>query len=316
MDKAKSFQAVEPEPLGGFLNLLKPPGMTSNDAVQAVKYALRPKARDLLIGHAGTLDPEAAGVLPLLLGRGTRLFDYLTGKQKEYIAEWIPGAATDTQDSSGKIISSSDKVPGMAELEGVLPRFTGQIVQTPPAYSALKKDGVPLYELARKGEAVEPQPRTVRIDRLEWIGETLRGRLLRVTCSRGVYVRTLCQDIGEAVGCAAHMGFLLRTRAGIFTVADSVTIEDALGAINADGRLLKRFRKLLTPLDAPVMDLPRIDANHPAAEKVLRCGNPAKRLMLTPFDAPDGMYRLYSGEMYAGVAELDAAQARLVYRMI
>ncbi|GHU67530.1 tRNA pseudouridine(55) synthase TruB [Clostridia bacterium] len=307
-----------PAPLGGFLNLLKPPGMTSNDAVQALKYALRPKIKDLTIGHAGTLDPEAAGVLPIMLGRGTRLFDYLTGKQKEYIAEWIPGAATDTQDSMGKVIAVSDKIPTLDELNAVLPLFSGTIGQIPPAYSALKKDGVPLYERARRGETVKPEERKVRVDSLEWLDETPKGRLLRVVCGRGLYVRTLCQAIGETTGCTAHMGFLLRTRAGIFDIVRSVTMEEALNAISSDSdnNSLRQFRALLAPLDAPVMDLPRLDANAPIAAKVLVSGNPLKRTMIEPADAPIGLYRLYSGEMYAGVAELDVVQARIVYRMI
>ncbi|MDR1600007.1 MAG: tRNA pseudouridine(55) synthase TruB [Oscillospiraceae bacterium] len=303
-------------PLSGFLNLLKPPGMTSSDAVQSLKHALRPKSSGLTIGHAGTLDPEAAGALPIMFGRGTRLFEYLTGKRKEYLAEWLPGASTDTRDSTGRVTAVSDRIPTLDELRAALPRFIGEISQTPPVYSALKRGGAPLYKLARKGEAAEPEPRTARIDSLEWVGETPRGRLLRVTCGRGVYVRTLCHDIGGATGCAARMGFLLRTRAGIFTLENSATIEEAMAAIADDNRSLESFRKLLLPLDAPVMDLPRLEANSPAALRLLQSGNPLQRPLVWPADAPDGMYRLYAGETYAGVAELDASRARLAFRML
>ncbi|GHU74001.1 tRNA pseudouridine(55) synthase TruB [Clostridia bacterium] len=313
---ARTLQLPKPEPLAGFLNLLKPPGMTSNDAVTTLKRALRNREPNLAIGHAGTLDPEAAGVLPIMLGRGTRLFDYLTGKQKEYIAEWVPGVVTDTQDATGRIIKTSQEVPDKHALDEVLARFVGEIEQTPSAYSAIKQDGVPLYERARRGEQVEIQPRLVNIDRLEWLGETERGRMLRVVCGRGVYVRALCEDIGAAVGCAAHMGFLLRSRAGLFSIEDSRTLEEILAVIQKDGPYLKRFRTMLMPLDTPVMDLPKLDAVHPAAEKVLRSGNPLKRLMLSTPDAPEGLYRLYAGRLYVGVAMLDAIEARIALRMI
>ncbi|MDR0397506.1 MAG: tRNA pseudouridine(55) synthase TruB [Oscillospiraceae bacterium] len=304
------------DPFSGFLNLLKPPGMTSSDAVQTIKRALRVHARKLTIGHAGTLDPEAAGVLPIMLGRGTRLFEYLTDKRKEYIAEWIPGASTDTQDSAGRITAVSDYTPTLAELERVLPRFTGVIKQTPPVYSALKRGGAPLYRLARKGVAVEPEPREARVDSLEWIGETSSGRMLRVVCGRGVYVRSLCQSIGEAAGCAAHMGFLLRTRAGMFSIDNGVTIEETIAAVESGGEGLPRLRALLSPLDAPVMDLPRAESNAPESLKALLSGAALNRRTVSPRDAPDGLYRLYAGGMYAGVARMDAERARLVYRMI
>lgn len=222
-----------PGQLFGFLNLLKPPGMTSARAVGFVKSFLHGEK----IGHAGTLDPEASGVLPLMIGKATRLFDLLQDKQKEYVAEIAFGCATDTQDAQGKVIAVGRSDISEAELLAVLPRFTGEIQQTPPMYSAISQNGARLYELARKGKTVEVPSRPVTVHHLELLRMMRRdGALLRLRCSKGFYVRTLCTDIGTALGTQSHMRFLLRTASGPFRVEDAVTLEEVREAALA-GRL-------------------------------------------------------------------------------
>ena len=235
--------------MNGFLNLLKPPGMSSGGAVAVIKRLTGEK-----VGHAGTLDPEAAGVLPIMVGRATRLLDFFPDKSKSYIAEIAFSGATDTQDGQGAVIEEGRGVPGREEIESVLPRFRGIILQRPPAYSALKRDGVPLYALARKGQLVETEARETVIRSLtlgEKTGED--GYMLSVDCGGGTYIRTLCHDIGQALGKPAHMRFLLRTRAGAFAIDRSVTVEEAMAAAEKSD-----MERLLLPLDFPLTELPAL----------------------------------------------------------
>lgn len=224
---------TQPKPLCGFLNVLKPPGMSSAQVVGYVRRLLN----GAKAGHAGTLDPEAAGVLPVMVGKAARLFDDLQDKEKEYVAEVAFGVATDTQDAQGVPVARGDRWPDESAIRAVLPRFMGTILQTPPMYSALKQDGQRLYDLARRGrEAVVPA-REVTVHSLRLTGlSPNHGALLRVCCSRGFYVRTLCRDLGEALGCPAHMRFLLRTRSGPFGLDTAVTLE-ALAEKAARGTL-------------------------------------------------------------------------------
>ena len=274
--------------MNGFLNLLKPPGMTSSDAVVQVRRTLSGEK----VGHAGTLDPEAAGVLPIMIGKATRLFDVLTEKEKEYIAEIAFGAATDTQDAQGTAIAVSKSLPSMADLRACLPAFIGDIMQVPPDFSALKIGGKPAYALARKGERTRLAARPARIDSIDFLEQTReRTALLRVRCGKGVYIRTLCHDIGIKLGCPAHLRFLLRTQTGPFMLAESVTLEEWLESGDR--------APLLWPLDAPLLHLPaaRVDAVH---QKAVLNGNP-----LTTFDGeipPDAIARVYCGDQFAGLA--------------
>ncbi len=217
-------------PLCGFLNVLKPPGMSSAQVVGVVRRLLG----GAKVGHAGTLDPEAAGVLPLMVGKAARLFDYMQDKEKAYVAEVAFGAATDTQDAQGVAVETGDRYPAQQDILAALERFRGTFWQTPPMFSALKQDGRRLYDLARQGKQAEIPPREVTVHAL-----TLRsmmpqhGALLEVRCSKGFYVRTLCHDLGQAVGCPAHMRFLLRTQSGPFTLATARTLEDLTAAAQA-----------------------------------------------------------------------------------
>ncbi len=217
----------------GIVNILKPPGMTSSDAVADVRHIFKIKR----VGHTGTLDPGAAGVLPVCIGRATRLFDILVDKQKEYIAEVTFGIATDTQDAYGRIVETDSKIITAGELNAALKGFLGQIEQTAPMYSAVSIDGKRLYQLAREGaEAVEIK-RSAFIKSIDLISQTGDNRfLVRVECSRGTYVRTLCADIGKSLGTCAYMSFLLRTRSGDFSVDEAYSIAE-LRQMKEEGRL-------------------------------------------------------------------------------
>lgn len=208
----------------GFLNLLKPPGMSSHDMVNAVRRSLGIKK----VGHAGTLDPGAAGVLPVAVGRATRLLEYLTDHTKEYRAELVFGFSTDSGDDTGKVLERHEVfvMPSMDEIEEVLKRFRGDIKQTPPKFSAIKIDGKKAYDLARANQEVIIPERQVHISSLELIA-MLKGKLLiDVECSKGTYIRSLCADIGNALGIPSTMGFLLRKRVGDFPLEKSLTVEE------------------------------------------------------------------------------------------
>ncbi|MCR4887131.1 MAG: tRNA pseudouridine(55) synthase TruB [Clostridiales bacterium] len=280
--------------MNGFLNLLKPPGMSSGACAAVVKRLTGER-----VGHAGTLDPEAAGVLPIMVGRATRLLDHLPDKSKSYAAEIAFSGATDTQDAQGKVIEAAVRVPEREEIEKALGAFRGMILQRPPAYSALKQNGVPLYALARKGQAVETKARETEIRSLE-LGEKTGpdGYMLRVDCGSGTYIRTLCHDIGQALGAPAHMRFLLRTRHGAFSIADSVTIEETVQAAE-EGRL----EKLLLPLDWPLQALPRIVL----PEKFVKAGRNGGKLPagLSPELRDGEKCRVYYNDALLGIVHRD-----------
>lgn len=207
--------------LEGVVNVLKPPGLTSSDVVSDIRHIFGIKR----VGHTGTLDPGAAGVLPICIGRATRLFDYLVDKEKEYIGEIAFGIATDTQDSYGEAVERMDAVVTEEMVKAVLPSFTGLQNQTAPLYSALSVGGKKMYKLAREGVEVERKVREINVPALELITQTAPNRyLVRIVCSKGTYVRTLCHDIGERIGVPAHMSFLLRTRSGAFDLDGAFTI--------------------------------------------------------------------------------------------
>jgi len=275
----------------GFVNVLKPPGMTSSDVVVTLRRMLPKGTR---VGHAGTLDPEAAGVLPVMVGKAARLFAYLVDKEKAYVAALRLGAVTDTRDAQGAVLALSPARPTDAEIRGALPRFTGVIWQTPPAFSALKRGGKPLYALARAGEDVQVQPRQVTVHDIAMERRLSEDEaLLTVRCGKGTYIRSLCHDIGQALGCGAHMGFLLRTRSGVFALENAVALEELRTADDLAARLL--------PMDAPVRHLPMARAL-PTAAKACLNGNPLRAAQLQD-GLPEGAgpLRVYVGEIFAGI---------------
>jgi len=210
--------------MNGIINVLKPPGMTSHDVVSFIRKVLNTKK----IGHTGTLDPEAAGVLPICIGKATKVAQYLTDKQKRYRANIKFGTVTDTYDSYGKIIRESGPVSIEPKtLEEILKSFTGIISQKPPIYSALKVKGKKLYQYAREGKEVQIEERPVEIYELKLLGmEAEDEAMIDVLCSKGTYIRTLCYDIGEVLGCGAHMSQLVRLGSSPFTIENSSTLEE------------------------------------------------------------------------------------------
>lgn len=228
--------------LDGALLIDKPPGPTSHDVVAAVrrKFSLEK------VGHAGTLDPNATGLLILLLGRATKLSDKLMSSDKVYEGVARFGEATDSYDSDGEIVSSLPVPPLTVEdLNATAEQFIGDIMQTPPMVSAVKKDGVPLYKLARKGLEVERKPRLIHVYTYRFTAYEEPLGTFRVACTKGTYVRSLVHELGEKVGCGAHLAELRRTASGRFDVADAITLDNALALTSAElGKRVIPFLKL------------------------------------------------------------------------
>lgn len=208
--------------MDGIINLLKPAGMTSHDVVKVV----RRKFKNVKVGHTGTLDPMVEGVLPLCLGKATRITEYLISDNKKYSCEMTLGLETDTQDIWGEILEKKDIDLTNSEIIEATNSFKGQILQTPPLYSAVRVNGKRLYEYARKGQEVKVKPRYIYIYDIDILHIKENKVLFDVTCSKGTYIRTLCSDIGKKLGCGATMSALKRTASGRFQIEDAVTLED------------------------------------------------------------------------------------------
>lgn len=269
----------------GIIIIDKPAGWTSMD----VCAKLRGMFHEKRVGHAGTLDPMATGVLPVFIGRATRAVEFAAGSDKEYIAGIRLGMVTNTQDTTGEVLEERGASVTREELSALLPRFTGDIQQLPPMWSAVKVNGKKLYELARKGKEVERRPRPVTIRALEVLdGGAPEGSdfVLRVVCSKGTYVRTLCHDIGQALGCGGCMSALRRVKAAGFTLEDSVTLEAVQAAVDrGEGEFL------LLPVDACFAGVPVLVLKTAGAEKKIRNG-----AALAARDIPDGEYRVYGAD--------------------
>ena len=217
--------------VSGLLLLDKEEGWTSQDCAAKLRGVLHERR----IGHAGTLDPLATGLLVILAGRATRAAAWAEAQEKEYIAAFRPGIVTDTQDITGNLLDSCAVLPSEAQVREMLPRFTGVISQIPPMYSAVKINGKKLYEVARRGGTVERQPREITVYSLEYLKQTPNGdHLLKIRCSKGTYIRTLCHDLGRALGCGGAMAALRRTASGPFRVEDAVKI----GQVTPETKLL------------------------------------------------------------------------------
>jgi len=247
----------------GIININKPSGWTSHDVVAKIRRLTNAKA-----GHTGTLDPAARGVLPICLGSATKIADYIMAADKEYIADIIFGAATDTLDAEGAITATAPADFDAARLEAAIAGFRGDIQQLPPMYAAIKVGGKKLYELARQGKSVERQPRQVHISKIDIIETDIpKSAKIRVACSKGTYIRSLCADIGEALGTLAHMGGLIRTRSGNFAIEDTWEI-DELVKLAEKGEIARA----VMPIDAIFPDYPKVQIS-PAGQKFLQNGN-------------------------------------------
>ena len=237
--------------INGVINIYKEAGYTSHDVVAKLRGILKQKK----IGHTGTLDPQAVGVLPVCLGNATKLCDMLTDKDKTYETVVLLGKTTDTQDVFTENILTKCDVPEyeLEEIERCVAHFQGESMQIPPMYSALKVNGQKLYELARKGEVIERKPRKIVIYEIEIIDVKLPHIKLRVSCSKGTYIRTLCHDIGERLGCGACMEELKRTKVERFEVKESVTLQEVETLVKSD-----KLEEILTPVDEMFSHLPQM----------------------------------------------------------
>lgn len=250
--------------MDGILNINKPPGKTSFGVVATVKRL----TGDRRAGHAGTLDPDATGVLPVCLGQGTRIVEFLMDTTKTYRAAIELGKATETYDGSGKIIYQGDASGiDIDKVEQALERFRGDIEQTPPMYSALKHKGQPLYELARAGVNIERKSRAVKIYRLELVDWQPPLVTLEIECSKGTYVRSLANDFGEALGCGAYLKDLTRTRCGILDIVDAVSLPQLEESVK-----LGDWYKYLHPIDSVLQDFSKIVINE-VGEQAMRTGS-------------------------------------------
>ena len=270
--------------MNGILLIDKPSGWTSSDVVAKLRGILHERR----IGHSGTLDPMATGLLVVFVGRATRAVEFAESQEKSYTAGLRLGLDTDTQDITGSALGGTPRPVSPEELEAVLPRFRGEIAQIPPMYSAIKVKGRKLYEIARRGGEVERAPRRITIHELRLAGEENGDWLLDIRCSKGTYVRTLCHDIGAALGCGGCMSALRRTRAGNFRLEEAHTLEEVQRAADEG-----RAETLLLPVDT-LFDAPKLRADA-AAEKKIRSGGRPRT------GEPDGLRRVYSetGEFLA-----------------
>ena len=260
--------------MNGIVIIDKPAGWTSQDVVSKLRGILKTRR----IGHGGTLDPMATGVLPVFVGRATRGVEFFEHAEKTYEATIRLGLTTDTEDTSGTVLEEKEVSVSEEDFLGVLPKFRGKIQQIPPMYSALKVNGQKLYDLARKGREVERQPREIEIFKLECLEfNGVEARLL-VHCSKGTYIRTLCKDIGEALGCGGCMAALRRVTAGEYTIGDAVTLDELIAAENPEN--------YLRPVDSMFRNYPAVTLT-PNQEKRCRNGNAFS------VTHPDGTYRAY-----------------------
>lgn len=261
--------------MNGIVIVDKPQGWTSQDVTARLRRVFGTRR----IGHGGTLDPMATGVLPVFVGRATRGVEFFERARKEYETLLRPGIVTDTQDITGTVLETREVSLDDAGIEAALAGFRGEILQVPPMYSALKVNGQKLCDLARKGKTVDRQPRPITIHTLEYLGMEGGCLRLRVDCSKGTYIRTLCQDIGQALGCGGCMEALRRTRAGEYTISQAVPLQELLDSENP--------AQYLRPVDS-------MFANHPmvslTANQERRCRN-GNAFSVT---LPEGTYRAYS----------------------
>ena len=276
----------------GIILVDKPADWTSHDVVAKLRGILHERR----VGHSGTLDPMATGLLTVFVGRATRAVQFAETYNKRYVASLRCGYSTDTQDTSGRVTAQTGISPTEAELTDVLPEFTGEISQIPPMYSAIKVSGKKLYELARKGETVERKPRTVNISELSLVGHDGDDFVLSVSCSKGTYIRTLCNDIGERLGCLACMGALRRTNAGPFDVRGAHPLSE----------ISEGPERYIIPVDSLFSEHPAIELSAAQTAK-LKCGN------ILNVSAKNGTYRVYgeNGDFLA-LANVSAGKLKTI----
>ena len=265
--------------MNGIIIIDKPQEWTSNDVVSRLRRVFNTRR----IGHGGTLDPMATGVLPVFVGRATRGVEFFEHAEKVYETTIRFGLTTDTEDITGKTLTECEVSLTREDLEAVLPRFRGDILQIPPMYSAIKVNGQKLYDLARKGREVERQPRPITIHELQLLEFAGNEARLRVRCSKGTYIRTLCKDIGEALGCGGCMAALRRVQAGEYTLEGSIPLRQLLDISEAGGDV----EHLLRPVDTMFASHPQLRLNEKQT-RLVKCGNTFAA------DCADNTYRVYA----------------------
>ncbi len=270
--------------MDGILNINKATGMTSHDVVATIRKILKQKR----VGHAGTLDPAASGVLPICIGQGTRVAEYLSESGKAYQADILFGIVTDTYDSEGSIIRTANTVNlTLASIKETLPHFLGSQMQYPPRYSAIKIQGQPAYKRARAGEELSLAARPITITSLEILAWEPPRLTLAIECSKGTYIRSLAYDLGEKLACGAHLAALIRVRSGPFTLSESITLEQLTDAVTT-GTVAER----LFPPDFALQPYPAIQLDAATAARVLH-GNPFPYNLTPPPASPPTLARIY-----------------------
>ena len=264
--------------MNGIIIVDKPQEWTSHDVVAKLRGIFKERR----IGHGGTLDPMATGVLPVFIGRATRAVEFCEADEKEYVAHLRTGIITDTQDITGAVLEKRLCSFSEEKFIDALSKFKGKQEQVPPMYSAVKIGGKKLYELARKGVQVERKPREIEIKELDYMGRFGEDYIIKVVCSKGTYIRTLCNDIGQHLGCGAAMSYLRRTRAGVFKDSASVTIEQILESVSGDSA-----DKYILPVDALFSKYGRVRTETELQLKSVMNGGGYRT------EQPDGIYRVY-----------------------
>ncbi len=291
-------------PINGWVVLDKSIGMTSTQAVGKVRWLFQAQKA----GHAGTLDPLATGILPIALGEATKTVPYAVDGQKAYRFTVRWGVETDTDDAEGQVVGRSDMRPTRAAIEALLPSFLGEILQTPPAFSAIKIDGQRAYDLARQGETVKLEARPVQIDRLELVEMPDHDTsVFEAECGRGTYVRAIARDIGRTLGCLGHVIALRRTRVGPFEEAQAVTIDELEEAANReDGGV--EIKSLLRPVESALAELLEVNVSQSDAARLAR-GQP---VLLRGRDAPvmNGEAFALSKGMLIALCEIERGELR------
>ncbi|WP_313756523.1 tRNA pseudouridine(55) synthase TruB [Tissierella sp.] len=290
--------------MNGVINFFKPRGMTSHDAVNLLRKTLKTKK----IGHTGTLDPNASGVLPLCIGKATRISEYLLDSDKEYIGELTLGYRTDTQDIDGKIISSSNNCVNEEDIITVMSKYNGHISQLPPMYSALKHKGKKLYELAREGKTVERNPRNIIIYEQKILNmEDCKKVMFYTRCSRGTYIRTLCDDIGVDLGTYGYMSYLLRVGVGNFKIDNSYSIE-YIRKLNSE-----EIPKIITPMDKALYHLEEFIVPEHLYSKLIN--GVVLRFDSMEESKVDKLLRVYCKDIFIGIGKISNIDSKFYLKM-
>lgn len=299
-----SKRKLKGRPISGWLILDKAFDVGSTEAVSKAKWLFQARKA----GHAGTLDPLASGCLPIALGEATKTVPYVMDGRKAYRFTVTWGAETTTDDTEGPVTKTSGRRPARAEVEALLPRFTGIVMQVPPQFSAIKVDGERAYDIAREGEEVALEAREVLIDRLEIVGHDGGTTVLEADCGKGTYVRAIARDLGRELGCYGHVTALRRTRVGPFEEADFVTVEELANEAEDQSMREAQLAELLAPVDRGLAELPDLNVSRHDAARLKR----GQGVILRGRDAPTilGQVAVHCGHELIAIAEMDKGELK------